>query len=415
MKEMQMQQPAADQLVHGAGVASRPSLSEKARAMTSLFAAHAAANEAKGSLTDAALAGLRDGGFLGMWIPRCFGGAEAGPVESLEVIEALCYADGSTGWVLMAAQVAMGSAAAYLDRSAANQIFGGGMPIIAGQGAPNGRADAEGNGYRLTGKWFYGSGLLHAEYVHTGGVVHENGKPRMYPGTNTPDVRIFIVPVKQAKFLGNWDVLGLKATASVDYAITDVFVPEEFTHRQSAATPNQGGSLYRLGISGIGAICHTGFALGTGRRMLDELAALARAGSGRPQLLPQLGGGESFQEQFGLAEAKLRASRAFAFEVWNELQAVLERGDEIGTRNGTLYRLALNYATSTITEVCSFAYKYGGGVALRDGVLQRCFRDMHAGTQHVTSSPPVRQACGRQLAGLAPDARWQFLALADPA
>jgi alkylation response protein AidB-like acyl-CoA dehydrogenase len=401
---MQMDQPATGRLP----------LSEKARAMTAVFAAQAAANEAKGSLTDATLTALNDGGFFGMWVPRCFGGAEAGPVEGLEVIEALCYADGSTGWVVMASDLAMGTAAAYLGRPTATELFGTRMPRIAGQGAPNGRAEVEGNGFRLTGKWFYGSGLLHADYIHTGGVVCEGGKPRNYPGTNTPDIRIFIVPVKQAKFLGNWDVLGLKATGSVDYSITDVFVPEEFTHRQSATAPNQGGNFYKLGISGIGAICHTGFALGTGRRMLDELAALARAETGRPQLLPQLGGGESFQEQFGLAEAKVRSSRALAFEVWNEIQSVLERGDELEVRHGTLFRLALNYATSAIAEVSSFVYKYGGGVALRAGVLQRCFRDMHAGTQHITTGPNILRECAKELLGVGPGKVWGNRGLIDP-
>ena len=404
-----MDQPPADQLTQ-----SRPSLAEKARGMTALFSAQAAANEAKGSLTDTTLAALRDGGFFGMWLPRCFGGAEAGPVESLEVIEALCYADGSTGWVVMASDLAIGTAAAYLDRSAATQIFGDRLQLIAGQGAPNGRAEVDGNGFRLTGKWFYGSGLLHADYVHTGGVIYENGKPRNYPGTNMPDIRIFIVPIEHVKFLGNWDVLGLKATGSVDYAITDTFVPEEFTHRQSATTPNQGGSLYRLGISGIGAICHTGFALGTGRRMLDELAALARAESGRPQLLPQIGGGESFQEQFGVAEAKVRSSRALAFEVWNEIQSVLERGDDLAVRHGTLFRLALNYATSAIAEVSQFVYKYGGGVALRNGVLQRCFRDMHAGTQHITTGPNILRECAKELLGVGVGKVWGNRGLIDP-
>jgi hypothetical protein len=191
-------------------------------------------------------------------------------------------------------------------------------------------------------------------------------------------------------------------------------VPEEFTHRQSATTPNQGGSLYRLGISGIGAICHTGFALGTGRRMLDELAALARAETGRPQLLPQIGGGESFQEQFGLAEAKVRSSRALAFEVWNEIQSVLERGDELAVRHGTLFRLALNYATSAIAEVSQFVYKYGGGVALRNGVLQRCFRDMHAGTQHITTGPNILRECAKELLGVGVGKVWGNRGLIDP-
>ncbi|MFI4981703.1 MAG: acyl-CoA dehydrogenase family protein, partial [Nevskiales bacterium] len=130
-----MDQQAAGEMTQGAGRAPQSSLVAEAQRLTAFFSAHGAANEAKGSLTDEALAALRDGGLLALWIPKCFGGVEAGPIEGLEVIEALSYADGSTGWVLMAAQVAMASAAAYLHPKAATEVFGTRMPIIAGQGA----------------------------------------------------------------------------------------------------------------------------------------------------------------------------------------------------------------------------------------------------------------------------------------
>jgi hypothetical protein len=84
-------------------------------------------------------------------------------------------------------------------------------------------------------------------------------------------------------------------------------------------------------------------------------------------------------------------------------------------QQNTLTRLALQHATWTVAEVCMFVYTAGGTTALRSGVIQRFFRDMHAGTQHMTSSPPVRQACGRMLAGLAPGKRWQFVSLVDEA
>jgi indole-3-acetate monooxygenase len=390
------------------------SLVEKAKELHPLIAGEAARGEAKGMLTEATLAALRDNGFLGMWIPRCFGGSETGPVEFLSVIEQTTYSDGSTGWVLMAAQVAMGTAAAYLETGAANQLFAQRMPVIAGQGAPNGRADVEGRGYRLSGKWSYGSGLLHSEYIHTGAVVHENGAPRMLPGGRFPDIRIFILPVEQAKLTGNWDVLGLRATGSVDYTIDNIYVPEEMTHLQSANVAVQGGNLFKLRIFGLSTIGHTGFALGIGRRILDELARLARQATGRPQILPQQGGGESFHEQFGLAEAKVRASRAFAYESWRDIEATLDRGDEPDTRQITLARLALSYATSAIAEVCAFAYHYGGGVALRDGILQRCFRDMHAGTQHATTSTGILRECARELLGVAQGKVWAPRMLIDP-
>src|SRR5262245_57580588 len=124
-------------VVHGAvRSAASSSLVEKARDLHSLISGEAARAEAKGRLTDETVGALRDNGFLGMWIPRFFGGSETGPVEFLSVIEQTSYSDGSTGWVLMAAQVAMGTAAAYLEQAPAKALFGQRMPMIAGQGAP---------------------------------------------------------------------------------------------------------------------------------------------------------------------------------------------------------------------------------------------------------------------------------------
>jgi hypothetical protein len=54
-------------------------------------------------------------------------------------------------------------------------------------------------------------------------------------------------------------------------------------------------------------------------------------------------------------------------------------------------------------------------LALRGGTIQRLFRDMHAGTQHITSAPPVIRNAGRELAGLADRKKWVFLDLVGEA
>ena len=409
-----MSQPIESASIGVQAAKPSPLLSEKARQMVPFFSEQAARNEAQGQLSSETLAGLREGGFFSLWIPSCFGGAESWPLESLKVVETLCYADGATGWVLMAAQVAMGSAAAYLPPDAAKKIFANHTPVIAGHGMANGRAEIENRGYRLTGNWQYASGLLHAEYIHTGGVVYENGAPRMLPGSKLPETRIFILPVGEAKLLGNWDVMGLRATGSIDYSLTNVFVPEEFTHEQLTNVPRQGGNFYALGIMGMGMIGHSGFALGIGRRMLDELASLARAENGRPSTLPQIGGGESFQEQFGAAEARYRSVRALAHETWGDIEETLRRGDGLSTRQKTLARLTLNYLTTVVADVCTFAYKYAGGRGLRAGTIQRCFRDMYAGTQHFIVGPGVLRECGKELIGADPKKVWGPRGLVDP-
>lgn len=386
----------------------------KAKELTPFITSHAAANEAVGKLVDEVVAKLSENGFFGLWIPKHYGGTEAGPVEGLEIIEALSYGDGSTGWVVMATQVAGATAAAYLPRTAADEIFGDRIPIFAGVGAPRGRGDPTDGGFRLSGDWSYGSGMLHSEYLHTGGFVYENGEPRKLPNSHALDGRIFIVKTADVRPLGNWDVLGLRATGSIDYDIHDVFVREDYTHLQTARVPKQGGPLYRLGIQGLGGICHAAFALGTARRALDELKALARAETGRPQLIAVRGGDESFQEKFAHQEAQLRAARAFEVEALRDVEASLAKGNDVSVRQFTLMRLALNHVTSIAGEVVAFTFHYGGGVALRKGVLQRCFRDMNAGMQHITIGPNILRQCGLELLEVTSGKIWGPRGLIDP-
>ncbi|MGH9134449.1 MAG: acyl-CoA dehydrogenase, partial [Ilumatobacteraceae bacterium] len=207
-----------------------------------------------------------------------------------------------------------------------------------------------------------------------------------------------------------WDVIGLRGTGSIDYTMRDVFVPEGFSHFAVTETPKRGGALYHIGIIGFATICHSGWALGVGRRMLDELAGLAREKTGRAGAQVD---SSAFHEGYGKAEATFRAARALVFESWRDVETSIAAGEALTVRQHTLIRLALTHLTASLHDVANFVYLSAGTTSLRRGTLQRLLRDVHAGTQHVTSSPPVVQACGRQLAGLADGATWRFLELVD--
>ena len=396
------------------GTDNMAGLVEEALALAPLVFSQALEGENRGQLTEATVQALTNSGLMKMWVPRDFGGAELWPVSSLEVIEALSQADGSTGWVLMAAGLCIGTGAAYIEPGPASKLFDNRHTIVAGHGAPLGRAEVEGNGFRLSGNWSYASGVLHAHYIHTGGIVHDGGVPRIDPATDEPEFRVFVVPVSDAILLENWDVLGLRATGSIDYSIDSAFVPEGYSHLQHIKTPNIGGDLYKLGIFGFSNIGHTGFALGVGRRLLDELAAVARAETARPFVLPQKGGGESFRELFGNAEAKYRAARALVFEAWNGMEQALGQNGPVPTRRFTMIRLALNHLTTVANDIAQLAFAYGGGGALRNSVLQRFVRDMMAGAQHAQTSPQILRECAKDLMGVAEGKVWTMRALVDP-
>lgn len=363
---------------------------------------HAEEGERRGALTDEVVDAIHDTGLWAMWVPRELGGGELYPVDSLHVLEDISYADASAGWVLMAAALATGCDAAYLGDEAVEKLFPAGRDRVlvhAGQGTRAGRASSSDGGLVLSGEWQFASGIKHSEIIHTGALVEETG-----------EIRICVLPKEQATFIDNWDVLGLRATGSIDYTIDSLFVPEAFSYHATTDVPRRGGILYALGIINFGMICHSAWALGVGRRMLDELRKLIEARSGRPGGLVD---NPAFHGDYAMAEAKWRAAHALVYEIWNDVEETLRRGDRLSLEQNTLTRLALQHTTWSVEEVCVFAYTAAGTTALRAGTMQRCFRDMHAGTQHMTSGPIARQTIGKQLAGLAPGQRWQFLSLID--
>lgn len=377
------------------------SLPDRAKLVARIADEHAGYGDEHGLLAEPVVEALHAQGLFGMWVPQELGGAELDPVSSLEVIENLSYGDPSAGWVLMAAALAIGTGAAYLEDEAVEELFGGkNYPVIAGQGTRPGKAVPKDGGFLLSGSWSFASGIKHGTHIHTLAVIEGTGEPR-----------IFVLPVEQVTLVDNWDVMGLRGTGSIDYTIHSVFVPASYTHFAVTETPKRGGSLYTMGIIGFAAMCHSGWACGIGRRLLDELIGDLERRGGRAGALAM---SASFQEGFAKAEGTYRAARALIHETWEDIRATLDRGDKLSVRQNTLMRLGIAHVTWAAHDVAMFVYKSMGTMALRAGTIQRLYRDMHAGTQHVVASPPIYQAIGRELAGLAEGHTWQFLNLVDP-
>jgi alkylation response protein AidB-like acyl-CoA dehydrogenase len=360
---------------------------------------HAEQGDRQGQLSAPVVEALTREGLFGMWVPQSVqGGAELDPISSLRVIESVSYGDPSAGWVLMASALAIGTAAAYLGDEAVAELFDGErLPVIAGQGTKPGTAVPQAGGFSLSGSWSFASGIKHATHIHTLGVIEGTGEPR-----------IFVLPVGEATLIENWDVLGLRGTGSIDYRTTNVFVREAYTHFAVTESPKRGGPLYTIGIAGFAVICHSGWACGIGRRLLDELSKKVRSGIGRSGALAN---SDVFHDRYARAEAKYRSARALVDEAWGSVKASLDRGGKLEVRQHTLVRLALAHITWSCHEIAEFVYTSAGTIALRDGTIQRLFRDMHAGTQHITSAPPVIRNAGRELAGLADGKKWVFLDL----
>jgi alkylation response protein AidB-like acyl-CoA dehydrogenase len=384
---------------------------ETARRVATIVAAQAEAADGLHHLTDETVAAMKEAGLYRLLLPRSLGGIEADPITALQVIEELSRADGAAGWCLMVSALESGMAGAYLPKEATDVMFGASPDIVmAGQGIPRGRAVPSGGGYQFSGNFSYGSGIHHADYVHAGGLVFDGDRPHML-SDGSPEMRLFHVRRRDVAIADNWNVIGLRGTGSYDYSIAEIHVPIEFTYQLEERNPRRGGAMYTLGLVGLTALGHTGFALGVGRRALDEIATIAIA---KENLFGRLADSAKFQEQYALAEANLDAARAYCFDKWGEVMRTLDRGNAASVKQVAQLRLALRHSHEVASQVTTFAHRASGGVSLRDCALQRCFRDVHAATQHILVSDRLTQDCGRALLGqIAQGAGWTMRGLSD--
>lgn len=378
-----------------------PAMLERIDALGGVLDAEADAAEKLGRLTEDIARALLGAGVVGAALPQSLGGHEFSPRQLIETVERVSYHDSAAGWTMMALQLMTGTTAAYLDAVAAADLFpdvaGGDHALLAGHGTRPGRAVPVEGGYLVSGSWQFASGMAHATHIHSAIQVEGTG-----------ELRVLAMPKSQVELVDNWDVLGLRATHSIDYHCADEFVPATYTYLATTTNPVNGGAIYRLGLVNMSAIGHTGWALGVGRRLLDELKSVAAAKSGTRNAAVDT---TQFHAAYATAEAKLRSARSWAMEVWRDIENTLDAGELPSTEQDTLLRLALNHATWTVQDVGQTVHRWAGTAAIRRGPIDRFLRDLGTGTQHITSSPTVLQNCGKWLSGAQPQAHWEFLDL----
>src|SRR5204862_2266713 len=127
------------------------------------------------------------------------------------------------GWCAMVGMDS-GLFATHLPEATVREMFPRLDLSTAGMLAPVGRADRVPGGYRLTGRWGFGSGITHADWVFAGAHTYTGGE-RDLGANGKPIWRVMMVAPGDVELIDNWYATGLAGTASMDYRIDGVFVP----------------------------------------------------------------------------------------------------------------------------------------------------------------------------------------------
>jgi indole-3-acetate monooxygenase len=368
----------------------REKLLADVEAVAPMLAEHALQSEKLGRLDDPTVEALHKTRLFRFVCPRELGGDDADPLTQLEVFEALARIDGSAGWGAGILGGTSAIAGAFLPSGTAQRIFADGIPLMAGMIAPRGQAEPIDGGYRVKGRWAFGSGIHHADWVVAGALL---------PGQPLPaGIRMVVLPRDQVVIHDNWQVAGLKATGSCDYSIENVFVPNDMTFPLMDAMLGNavtGGAALRVGMPALVMPFHMGIALGIARRALDEITqqAIEKGRGFPPSPLPTH---PHFQLALGKAELELASARALALQVLSSLWQEARAGRVPQASRQAEVRAAATYITEVTQQVVTVAFQAaGGGVLFDANPLQRCFRDIYAAGQHFMMSQTSYRALGQ--------------------
>jgi alkylation response protein AidB-like acyl-CoA dehydrogenase len=382
--------------------AKRKLLLDRVEAIAPVLRASGPKSEEQGALAPEAVSALRDNGLFKLKLCAELGGAEADPLTEMLVLEAIAYHDFTSGWCAMVGATSLAGLGAFLPPAGLAQVFKDGrVPTASISVFPAGRATPEGEGYRVSGRWRFNSGISHAEWVVGGSLIEggaENGAK--------PQAILIAMPKQDVTLYDNWTTAsGLRGTGSGDCSVEKLYVPRDLTFSWDLMNPKplRGGPSYLMPPFAYVAKEHGSVAIGGARRALDELITIATTtrGTFRASKLDER---QVVHRFIGEADLKLRSARSLMHERYAALYDKLLAGQRLDAADIADARAIAVYATDVAVWIATQAYHFAGNTGLHHPhVIGRLLRDLNTAGIHQVMSDTAYENHGKIRLGLPAD------------
>ena len=366
-------------------------LVERVRALTPLIAASSFEAEAQRRPLDEVIDALKATGVFRALVPARYGGYEIDMQTYVDIGVAVSRADPSMGWITTFYMEHNWLLTMFPEELQA-EIFGA-QPYVLAPGSvnPTGRAiPTDDGGFVLSGRWQFGTGICHADWVLLSGKVGDDGLPRH-----------FIAPIDDVEVKDTWHVDGMAATGSRDIVATEVVIP---ARRVSLSPPPhihaRPGDPYLLRIpippflsltAGIPAVGVAKRALELFEERLFErvMFGTTRTQSARVPTQVRLA---NLRVQVDFAETLLR-------DITARMQAHCDGTIDLDLLGQQQLRLAIAHVVRLCRDIVrEIMASSGASVHFLDNEMQRLHRDIHMIAAHtVFDVDLVAEGVGRMI------------------
>lgn len=363
----------------------RAEILERARGLIPVLKQRAAETERIRRIPDETIQDLHDTGIWKIVRPAKYGGWETDFGVMVEVATELARGCASTSWVYTNI-ISHNWMLAMWPVEAHEAVWGENPDALIGSSliSPPGRVEAAEDGYILSGRWPYSSGIDASDWVMLGGM-----DPALGDGDKAGP-RWFVVRAEDMEVIDTWHVAGLAGTGSHDVACDKLFVPDYMTlaTRDSRGGPQQisassDADVYKLPVLGLFAHFLACPVLGMAQGAYDDYLETLRE---QVSIYNNTKVGDHITIQLKIAEAGalIDTGRSIMRESWVQAHEQIAAGETPSLADKTRWRRDAAYAAKGCVRALDLVYEACGGTAnYLDNELQRRFRDIHAAAAQI--------------------------------
>lgn len=362
---------------------------ESVAELSGLVVAQADEADRTGRLDDGVVAAFQEQGLLRMLLPEDDGGGGLRLGDSFPIVEAMARVDGAAGWNLAVGATSLAVVAANAPAQVRSEVLGDERALVAGGISPRGiRAIVDDGALVLDGRVPFASGSPHATWLAALTLL-DAGPPVLA-----------LVPPVDAEPIDSWHVAGMRGTGSHDWLLREVVVPDGRWFRVTTVGSPEHDVMASLPMMSVLGPSLTFVALGVARRVVDLLVEIAPGTAAFADERP-LRERPDAQVAVALATGLIDAGRAHMTSAWHQLETLLLAGGQPEPGDLARLRLAAVTATRLAADACDEIQRAAGSAALYEcRGIARCWRDVHAVTQHAMVSHRHLEPVGRVLLGL---------------
>ncbi|NKC01420.1 MAG: hypothetical protein GKR90_23385 [Pseudomonadales bacterium] len=328
---------------------------------------------------DEVMQALQETGVFKAFVPHRFGGLELDYATFVEIGMLLGTACTSTAWVTTFC-MEHNWLLAHFPQQAQEEVWGHQPYFLApGSISPTGEATIDRDDFILNGRWQWGTGVMHADWVMLAGRVATE------PGTEAPpELRMFMIPRSHVTVEDTWHVDGMVATGSNDIIANNVRIPSYMSQSVAlmsiAATEGanwHNSPTFRTPMIPFKCITAASPAVGCARAAVDlfqdRINGRSLWGSGKTQKDQT-----SAQMRLGHLTVRVDNAQREMISIANDLQALGDRTELTSAEERTALRIRCGYVVHAARDIVRDVVEASGASAHRlEHPMQRLHRDIH--------------------------------------